>query len=189
MKPHIETAHRLWRTKLLSLSKNTLVIDATVGNGHDTLFLAQLLQGEGELIGYDIQAAAISSCRQRLSSLPENQKANINLKNQSHAFFEEASADLIVYNLGYLPGGDKALTTQCETTLASLQKALEIVRERGAISITCYPGHAEGKKEQEAILSFLQTLSSSSWEICHYTWVNRPLSPTLFWILRALPRP
>jgi hypothetical protein len=87
---------------------------------------------------------------------------------------------LIVFNLGYLPGGNKAVTTQTESTLDTLQKCLSILAPDGAISITCYPGHEEGLREMEAILQFVQTLTD--WHVCHYQWVNRPRSPSLFWI-------
>lgn len=157
------------------------MIDATVGNGHDTLFLAQLLAGHGQLIGYDIQPAALEQTQKRLETLSPLERGVVILKLASHAHFEAHDVKLIVYNLGYLPGGDKALTTQTNTTLLSLQNGLSILSQDGAISITCYPGHPEGAKEQEALIAFLQELPSNEWTVCHHVWINRPLSPT--WIL------
>ncbi len=177
MKPHLTYAHRFW-TEIIR--PGDTIIDATLGNGHDTFFLAELLQGSGTLIGYDIQPEAIAATQKRLEHLPEASRKNITLKLTSHAQFEEKDVKLIVYNLGYLPGGNKELTTRHETTLESLKSGLSILQSDGALSITCYPGHAEGAIEQKAIVDFLQTLDRR-YQICHHVWLNRPLSPT--WIL------
>ena len=169
MKPHLTYAHNYWKNLV---RPGDLIIDATVGNGYDTLFLASLLQGQGQLIGYDIQEKALDQTQERLRVLPEHEREIVFLKCQSHAHFDEVNVQLIVYNLGYLPGGNKELTTQMETTLQSLKNALRIVRRGGAISITCYPGHAEGYKEQGAILDYLQTLPSAQWNICFHQWLR-----------------
>ncbi len=175
MKAHLVQAHERWRSWI---RPGDLVVDATVGNGHDTYFLAGLLQGQGSLTGYDIQAAALLQTQKRVEQLPESFKKIITLKQQSHQIFSETNVKLFVYNLGYLPGGAKSLTTQSEITLLSLKSALENLSENGAISITCYPGHPEGLREQQAILDFLSHLSFS-WEKFS---VNRPSSPTWIWL-------
>src|SRR5215211_3302260 len=119
MKPHLMQAHKYWKE---FFQPGDTIIDATIGNGHDTFFLAQLLQGEGTLIGYDIQPAAVEQTKKRLEGLPIAFRKIICLKLKSHASFDESSAKLIVYNLGYLPGGDKTVTTQCTATLQSIKK-------------------------------------------------------------------
>ena len=129
---------------------------------------------------------ALEQTKKRLEELSEAERKIIILKQQSHASFEEANVKLIVYNLGYLPGGEKTITTQCETTLESIRGAMDCLSLNGALSITCYPGHTEGAKEQEAVLAFLSTLCSKKWLICHHQWLNRPLSPTWIW-MQALP--
>lgn len=183
MKPHIVYAHRYWKE---FVQPGDRVVDATVGNGHDTFFLAQLLQGEGVLTGYDIQTQAIEQTKKRLGGLPAEFMQIVHLKLQSHADLEESGVKLIVYNLGYLPGGDKGLTTLYETTLQSIQRALLALTSDGALCITCYPGHAAGAKEEEVIIDFLKTLSASQWHICHHVWINRPLAPSLIW-LQSVP--
>lgn len=84
---------------------------------------------------------------------------------------------LVVYNLGYLPQSDHTITTCVKTTLASVNLASQLVLPGGAISITCYPGHEEGAREEQALLSWVQTLD---WKIFYYVW--RPKSPTLLWL-------
>lgn len=182
MKPHLTFAHCSWEKIVIP---GDIVIDATVGNGHDTFFLAQLLQGQGQVIGYDIQPKALAQTQKRLEELPEAWRESVILKLQCHANFSETGVKLIVYNLGYLPGGDKSITTQKGSTLLSIQSALSCLTGDGAISITCYPGHAEGALEQAAIMDFLKTLPTDQWNICHHVWLNRPLSPTWIWMQAA----
>ena len=183
MKPHLTFAHNSWKK---CVTPGDTVIDATVGNGHDTFFLAQLLKGQGRLIGYDIQPQALAQTQKRLAGLPDSWRGIVELREQSHAPLFETEVKLIVYNLGYLPGGDKTLTTQTKSTVLSIQSALSCLTSDGSISITCYPGHAEGALEQAAIIEFLKTLPTDQWNVCHHAWINRPLSPTWIW-LQVLP--
>ena len=135
--------HDLWKKIVLP---GDLVIDATVGNGHDTLFLANLVGKNGKVVGYDIQKQAIENTQERVAAFP-----NVELKLKSHAKFDEVEAKLIVYNLGYLPGSDKIVTTLLETTLESLESAKKALAPDGALSIMCYPGHQEGAREAPAV--------------------------------------
>ncbi len=110
------------------------------------------------------------------------------LFHQSHASFPpiayKKSISLIVYNLGYLPGGDKQFTTLAAETLKSIDEALKLIRPQGMISITCYPGHPEGQREEEGLIAYLKTLSNKLYTICYHQWVNRHASPSLILIRR-----
>lgn len=178
MKEHLKLAHNYWKSHV---RPGDTVIDATCGTGQDTLFLAQLLQGKGQLIGYDIQKSALEKTQQRLLDLTAEERVIVTLKEASHETFFEEKVALIVYNLGYLPGGDKSLTTRTDSTLKSLQSALE---RASAISIMCYPGHEEGAREEEAILKFAAQLPSHQWNVCYHKWVNRKNYPSLLWLKR-----
>ncbi len=173
--PHLRFAHELWKK---FLTKSDLAIDATCGNGHDTLFLTELCS----VIGLDIQEIAL----QNTAKLLEKHGKKALLHKLSHEKMDELPLPhpprLIVYNLGYLPKGDKNLTTLKETTLLSVQKGLEILSPNGALSITCYPGHAEGKREEEALLEWASTLPSDRWTVCHHRWLNRKEAPSVLWV-------
>lgn len=182
MQSHLSLAHTYWKQ---SIHPGVTVIDATVGNGHDTFFLAGLLKGQGRLIGYDIQPKALEQTQKRLAELPDSWREIVDLRLESHALLAESSVKLVVYNLGYLPGGDKAVTTLTESTLLSIHSALNCLDYDGAISIMCYPGHAEGQKELMFIIDFLKSLPSDRWHICHHVWINRPLAPTWIWLQGA----
>lgn len=180
----VDLAHHYWKQLL---QPGDCVIDATCGNGKDTLVLAKLIGEEGVLIGIDIQAEALARTRALLEEqLPAKQMAKIHLFLQSHADFppisHEKKIKLIIYNLGYLPGGNKEITSKVGSTLESVKKSLTILAPFGVISIACYPGHPEGAREEEALIQLLATLPSSQWSVCHHRWQNRLLSPSLILI-------
>ncbi len=164
------------------------MIDATCGNGYDSLFLAQLKPAKLYLI--DLQEKALEQTRLKLedSSLLAKATDKIFIQN-CHASFPPfilpSSIKLIVYNLGYLPGGDKTITTLVSTTLASLKQALVLLIKGGLISVTCYPGHLEGALEEQLLLPFVQQLDPNQWECCHHRWINRLKAPSLL-ILKKL---
>jgi ribosomal protein L11 methylase PrmA len=175
-------AHLEW-VKILKAGDT--VIDATVGNGRDTLAIAKMLQGQGTIIGYDIQPQALENAKNLFEKeLNQEHLRCITLKKQSHETFDEANVKLIVYNLGYLPGGDKNLTTKVESTLTSLKNACLAINQSGMISVTCYPGHEEGEKEERAVLEWTKTLCPKSWCITVFSWANRQKAPSLVLIRR-----
>lgn len=178
----LQLAQLFW-SQVVSPGDN--LIDATLGNGHDTCFLAKMLKGKGKIISYDIQQQAHDRATLLFDkSLTEEEKVCITLKKQSHEHFGSIAPKLIVYNLGYLPGGDKTLTTKRETTLLSLENATKCLLPGGLISVTCYPGHAEGAREQEALISWTKTLSPRLWSVFFYSCMNRTLAPNLISIWR-----
>lgn len=169
------------------------MIDATCGNGNDTLVLSQfvLQKSGGRVWAFDKQQQAIEKTSALLAAhLSSEQLARVSLIRGCHSrLIEEIppqSIQHIVYNLGYLPGGNKAITTKTETTLQSLTNALGLLKPGGSLSVTCYPGHREGKEEQEAVLRFFSSLSNGMWTICRHTWVNRPRAPSLFLLQKRM---
>ncbi|MDN3509264.1 MAG: class I SAM-dependent methyltransferase [Candidatus Neptunochlamydia sp.] len=167
-------AHEEWKKHLRPSDR---VIDATSGNGHDTLVLSKL--NLSHLYVFDIQEKALQATQNRLGF-----QKNISYHLGCHSLFSgvEAPIDLIVYNLGYLPGGDKSLTTQSATTLKSLEKGLNLLSPRGLISITLYPGHPEGEREAKALLAHVATFSPKNFQYSHHRVVNRPKAPSLLLI-------
>lgn len=165
-------AHLIWKEHLLSLgTKAPCIIDATCGNGHDSLFLTTF---GGTLHCIDIQKEAIISTKKRL----ENANSKVIYHHGSHkdlSFIEE-KADLIVYNLGYLPNGDKTLITHPDTTIKSLESSLRSLSDKGLISIMIYTGHEGGRLEKEAISAFISALPRS-YSVSHTTYPNKDLCP------------
>ncbi len=169
---HIDLAHAYWARLA---TPEDLVIDATCGNGQDTLFLSKLRPKH--IMCIDIQQEAIETTKALLSGAE-----NISYFKQCHSTFppEAKEVKLIVYNLGYLPRGDKTLTTKVRTTISSLESALPLIKPGGAVSITCYPGHAEGAIEEKEIRLWSEQLPPEIWNVCFHRFPNRKQSPSLF---------
>lgn len=183
---HLELAFHLWKS-LLKIGDS--VVDATCGNGKDTLKLCQLVLSDhcGWVFGLDIQEKALQSTRLYLKKfLTPSEQLRVDLFHCSHSEFplaiQRANIQLIVYNLGYLPGGDKSLTTLKGSTLESVRKGLSLISPTGALSITCYPGHPQGKEEEDALIDFTKDLDGSLWRVVHHRSLNRPSSPSLLFI-------
>lgn len=186
---HLDLAHHYW-TQIVQIGDT--VIDATCGNGHDTLKLCQLSlsPNKGKVYALDIQEQAIKSAYQFIhTNLDIHLTEHIIFQQRCHSIFPKELAlgtvKLIVYNLGYLPGGNKAKTTQVNTTLHSLRQAQDFLQPGGVISITCYSGHSEGAKEQEKILAYASQLSPKEWSCCQHNWFNRQHAPSLILIQKA----
>jgi hypothetical protein len=188
---HLDLAHSYWERLI---KKGDIIIDATCGNGQDTLRLAQLCLVEemGSLYAIDILAKAIEHTHRHLEqALEAPLLSRVHFVHACHSTFPETispnSVQLIIYNLGYLPGGgDKSLTTKVETTLQSLRNALNLIQPGGAISLTLYPGHPEGEREEENILAFVQGLDPLQWNCCNHQWLNRRKSPRLLMLQKRI---
>ncbi|MEC7838837.1 MAG: class I SAM-dependent methyltransferase [Chlamydiota bacterium] len=170
-----------------------IAVDATCGNGHDTLFLAEwcLSESSGAVYSIDIQSSAIEEAKRNTEqNIAEGIKKRIHYLQQCHSSFPteicSGSVKVVMYNLGYLPGGNKSLTTQVDTTIKSIRAALDLVTPGGIICVTCYPGHQEGENEEKAILKFVSELDPKQWSCCHHRWCNRTKSPSLLLIQKAL---
>lgn len=177
---HLKLSKNLWKELL---SSGDLVIDATCGNGHDTLFLADICS----VIALDIQIEALQNTEKRLQE--HGKKAAFHRMGHEHidTLFLPHPPKLVVYNLGYLPGADKTLTTKTETTLKSTQKALDLLAPGGALSITCYPGHEEGAIEEKKLLEWGKSLDPLKWKVSHHRSLNgAATSPSLLWIVSTL---
>ncbi len=183
---HLDLAHGYWERLL---QKGDWAIDATCGAGNDTLKLAEILQkkGDGGVIAIDVLEEAILRTRELLQThLSPDAFSKVHLYRQSHRDFPpmatEVQVKLIVYNLGYLPRGDKHLTTMTQTTLESARKAMDLLAAGGALSITCYPGHAEGASEERALIQMAAGLPPTVWNVCTHSFPNRTLAPGLILI-------
>lgn len=139
-----------------NVKPNDVVIDMTIGNGNDTLFLANTVN-KGFIYGFDIQKEAINNTKKLLD---KNNIVNYKLFNESHDNIDITLKDyigkisLILFNLGYLPNGDKSITTKSDTTLSALKKSINMINNKGIILLVIY-SHEEGKKEEKELLKYL----------------------------------
>lgn len=149
----VEKAHELIAARL---RPGGVAIDATVGNGYDTLFLLRRVAPNGRVYGFDIQPFALASAQTKIKE-PALSDC-LTLIEDSHAGMAEripradhGSVSAVMFNLGYLPGGDKTVKTQAESTLAALTAASRLLAPEGIITIVAYPGHDGGGRETEQV--------------------------------------
>lgn len=176
-----------------ALRSGDLAIDATAGNGHDTLKMASLVGSTGEVVAIDVQEAAIASTRSRLEA--DGLADRVRLVPADHATFlgkpnfpPDRRAGAIVFNLGYLPGSDKEITTQAETTTEALSAALPLLRPFGILLVTAYRGHPGGLAEAGAVESWARSLNPGDWTVdCHEP-PSRPGAPVppILWTIRRI---
>ncbi len=140
-----------------AVSADDTVVDATVGNGYDTVFLAKLVGTKGKVLGLDIQECAISQAFERLNDegLGRNAELHVACHSRLEAYVNGVELSAVVFNLGYLPGGNHRLTTKAETTLAAMTAAVHALKIGGVIGVVCYTGHVGGAEEGEAVKKHL----------------------------------
>lgn len=170
-----ELAHR-FLTEILKSGDRC--IDATVGNGYDTAFLARAVGESGQVFGFDVQPEAIESTRARLETEGLADRAILFQECHSRiADLVEGEVRAVMFNLGYLPGGDKEVITQSETTLAALQSASESLAPGGRLTVVVYPGHAGGDAEADAVESWAGSLEQEKFGVASYRFLNQANSP------------
>lgn len=150
MKRVTELAHEAVRAVVRAGER---VIDGTVGNGHDTLFLAGLVGGRGKVYGFDIQEEAIARTRERLreAGVPAESLILVHGGHQSVGRVVREPVAAAMFNLGYLPGGDREVTTCPGSTVEAIEQVRLLLRPGGVLSVVCYRGHPGGAEEAGAV--------------------------------------
>ncbi|KAK4439559.1 putative rRNA methylase YtqB [Sesamum alatum] len=180
-----EVAHAVWKNVV---RKGDLVVDATCGNGYDTLAMLRLIADDtrrGRVYAMDLQKDALASTSSLLDrSVTADERELVELYAMCHTKMEDIvptgnAVRLVAFNLGYLPGGDKRIKTKSETTLLALEAAKRILAPGGLISVLAYVGHSGGREEFEIVQSFGAGLPIDSWVCCKLQMLNRPLAPVL----------
>jgi len=181
MKRPLEMAHDFLAQVI---TQEDIVIDATMGNGHDTLFLAKLAK---QVYAFDIQEQALEKTSQRLQ---EAGLTNTELILQGHEtvdqFVREVKA--AIFNLGYLPSADKSIITQPQTTLEALDKLCHMLVKGGRIAIMIYYGHEGGDIERDAVMDFVSQLPQQEYTATIYRTLNQINNPPFLVMIEKLER-
>ena len=162
------------------IKRGDVCVDMTMGNGNDTLFLARQVGSEGKVFAFDVQDEAIKNTDKLLK---ENNIENVILIHGNHSKVKEYIKENIkaaVFNLGYLPGGDKQIVTDRKDVLSALSDVLELLEVGGFVSICSYLGHDGGKEEYTAIKMYLSALDKAKFDIIHIAhFLRKDTSPRL----------
>ena len=181
MKRPLEMAHDFLAEVV---TKEDIVVDATMGNGHDTLFLAKLAK---QVYAFDIQEQALEKTQERLD---QARMTNAQLILQGHEtldqFVTEAKAG--IFNLGYLPSADKSVITRPQTTIEALEKLCGLLVKGGRIAIMIYYGHDGGDLERDAVLDFVSQLNQQEYTATIYRTLNQINNPPFLVMIEKLER-
>ncbi|MDT2614357.1 class I SAM-dependent methyltransferase [Enterococcus dongliensis] len=156
------------------------VIDATMGNGNDTLFLAELVGSTGHVYAFDIQEQALTKTRQKLGNLIDRTSLYL----AGHETIDEniskhQSIQAAIFNLGYLPNSDKQIITLPETTKQAMQAILKRLTVGGRMIVVIYYGHAGGETEKNEVLHFCQNLPQEQFTVLTYQFINQKNNPPI----------
>lgn len=181
MYSYVGDLSKLTHNIIKSYCKNfDLAVDCTLGNGQDCDFLRENFK---KVYAFEIQEEA---AKKYLEKNYNNVEVIINSHEYIKDYIKE-EVDCIMYNLGFLPGGDKNITTIYEASLESIKESLELIRPGGFITVAAYPGHEEGRKEKEGLYSFFKTLPKNKFGVMEHNFFNRNSnSPSLIIIEKNL---
>lgn len=151
------------------------VIDATAGNGNDTLFLAKLVGENGKVFAFDIQQTAIENTKKRLTEAGVLDRCHVILDGHEHMKKHvSVPVKAVMFNFGRLPGGDVNLFTKPETSIVAIKSALDLLAQDGIITLAIYYGGPNGFEERDTILAFLQDLDNKSYSVLYQEFINYP---------------
>ena len=157
-----------------------IVVDATAGNGNDTLFLARLVGDAGHVYSFDIQDLALENTRSKLYA--ENLQHRVTLIKAGHQEMDKyvpKGIRAVMFNLGYLPGGDHSICTKPDTTIEAIEKSLELIKINGIVMIVVYHGGDTGFEEKDAVMSFLKNLDSKKYNVLVHHFINQINCPPI----------
>ena len=174
---------RFWAAELIerALYPGAVAVDATLGNGHDALWLCGLVGETGRVYGFDVQQEAVERSRARLVEAGVEARATLILDGHQNmiSYVPPESADAVMFNLGWLPGAAHGVTTQTGTTLEAVAAALTVLKEDGVMTVCVYPGHEEGARERDALLNWARELDERSYDVMLRAYLNQSGDPPL----------
>lgn len=169
MHPYLKVTEMSHMILARFLKPGQRAVDATAGNGQDTLFLARAVGSGGKVYSFDIQEAALEKTRLLLKA--NGCLGNVELIHDSHEnldLYVQEPVDVLLYNLGYLPGGDKNITTTAQATGACLHKGIRLLADGGLIVMAVYTGHPGGREESNLVQDIFAGLPAPKWQV--FSW-------------------
>lgn len=162
----------------MSVSEGDIAVDATAGNGHDTLFLANLVGDDGYVYAFDIQKEAVDATLHRLlDNALEHRAIVLKDGHENIANYVTKPVSGAIFNLGYLPGSDHDIVTKPNTTIQALESLLKLLKVGGMIVLVVYHGHEGGKEERDEVIRFASDLPQKNVHVLRYEFINQKNDP------------
>ncbi|MEA4828255.1 MAG: class I SAM-dependent methyltransferase [Clostridium sp.] len=169
---------------LKKLENGDVAVDATMGNGNDTIFLANLVGDNGKVYSFDIQEMAIKNTKDKL--MKSNIINGVYLIHDGHENIDKYVSEkvkLVMFNLGYLPSASHEIATKAETTIVAIQKSLCLLKKNGVVLLVIYHGHESGKEEKTVIEKFVTTLNQKEYNVVRMEFMNQINNPPLLIVI------
>lgn len=161
-----------------AISNGDIAVDATAGNGHDTLFLAELVGDDGFVYAFDVQKQAVDATLHRLlDNALEHRAVVLKDGHENVAKYVDKPVSGAIFNLGYLPGSDHEVITRPNTTIQALESLLKLLKVGGIIVLVIYHGHEGGKKERDEVIRFVSDLPQKYIHVLRYEFLNQKNDP------------
>ncbi|HPD00460.1 MAG TPA: class I SAM-dependent methyltransferase [Acetivibrio sp.] len=163
------------------------VVDATCGNGNDTAFLAGLVGEKGKVYSFDIQDRALCNAKKRIDELGLTKR--VELIKDGHENMDKyvnMPVKAVMFNLGYLPGGDHKIGTKPQTTIQAIKKAMNLLIKGGVIVIVIYYGGDSGFEEKERVLEFLTGIDQKEYIVMKNEFINQANCPPILVCIEKL---
>lgn len=163
-----------------------IVADATAGNGNDTLMLARQVGPQGRVYAFDIQPAALNRTRELVSR--EGVAGRVTLILDGHermSYHVKDKLAAVMFNLGFLPGGDRGVITTADTTVPGIREALCLLKPGGLVTVVIYTGHQGAAEEKEAVISYCRRLDQRQYTVMHVNFINQVHHPPELLAIRS----
>ena len=161
-----------------AVDEGDIAVDATAGNGHDTLFLAQLVGDDGFVYAFDVQKQAVDATLHRLlDNALEHRALVLKDGHENVAKYVNKPVAGAIFNLGYLPGSDHEVITRPNTTIQALESLLKLLKIGGIIVLAIYHGHEGGKEERDEVIRFVSELPQKYIHVLRYEFLNQKNDP------------
>lgn len=162
----------------MSVSEGDIAVDATAGNGHDTIFLANLVGDDGYVYAFDVQKEAVDATLHRLLDHALEHRAIV-LKDghENVANYIHKPVSAAIFNLGYLPGSNHEIVTKPNTTIQAIESLLKLLKVGGMIVLVVYHGHEGGKDERDEVIRYVSDLPQKHVHVLRYEFMNQKNDP------------
>lgn len=162
------------------LREGDIAVDATAGNGNDTLMLASIIGDTGKVYSFDIQKAALDNTEKKLRGCGMLERVMlINDGHQNMDIYVGKGIKAVTFNLGYLPGGDHSISTTADTTIEAIEKAMTLIADDGIITVVVYYGGDSGFEEKNTLIKYIETIDSKKFTVMKTRFVNQLNCPPI----------
>lgn len=165
----------------LQVQPGDFCIDATMGNGNDTVLLCTLAGADGTVLAFDIQKTALESTRQHLekADCPKNVRLLLDSHENMELYAKPETVSCITFNFGYLPGGDHKKATKPDSSIKAVKSGLRLLKIGGLMTLCIYSGGDTGLEERDSILDLIRNLDPREFLVIASEYLNRPNHPPL----------